>query len=77
MSVPKRNLEILPDIEIGNKYNPLKSNYNKTQYFVVSQNVDLGKINFLYNKKKKKKIIKNRIKQPSRTNRQNGNKNFK
>ena len=44
MSVPKRKLEILPDIPIGNKYNPNKTNYNKTQYFVVKQNVDLGKI---------------------------------
>ena len=55
MSKPKKPLEILPDIQIENKYNPLISNYNKTQYFVVSQNVDLGKINFLYNKKQKKK----------------------
>ena len=44
MSEPKRPFEILPDIEVGNKYNPNKTNYNKTQYFVVSQNVDLGKI---------------------------------
>ena len=44
MSVPKRPPEILPDIQIGNKYNPNKTNYNKTQYFVVKQNVDLGKI---------------------------------
>ena len=58
MSAPKRQLEILPDIPTGNKYNPLKSNYNKTQYFVVSQNVDLGK------KKNKIKIIY-RIKQSS------------
>ena len=43
MSAPKMPLE-LPDIEVGNKYNPNKTNYNKTQYFVVSQNVDLGKI---------------------------------
>ena len=43
MSKPKKPLEILPDIQIENKYNPLKSNYNKTQYFVVSQNVNLGK----------------------------------
>ena len=75
MSAPKRPLEILPDIQTGNKYNPLKTNYNKTQYFVVSQNVDLGKNNLLY--KQKKNFFKNRIKQPSRTNRQNGNKNFK
>ena len=25
MSAPKRPLEILPDIQTGNKYNPLKS----------------------------------------------------
>ena len=44
MSSSKRELEVLPEIETGNKYNPNKTNYNKTQYFVVSQNVDLGKI---------------------------------
>ncbi len=70
MSNQKKTIEILPDIQIGNKYNALKSNYNKTQYFVVSKNVDLGKNKLEYNQKKKlKNLKKNRIKQPSRANR--------